>query len=174
MTHLLHCDYIVPRPLPLLLPPFPTLPLSFNISLTNQRRTCNSVIPLPCVDTVIRFVYCDNCGASSLSTQAWHSWSMRVLQSRSFLSSLTNNTIHIIVTILHGVHTYCNIPVVFLLLMYIYSLFSLLFLSRVNCPFYFKIGACRHGDKCSRLHNKPLFSQTVLIKVRYTFNIAWW
>jgi len=21
---------------------------------------------------------------------------------------------------------------------------------KVNCPFYFKIGACRHGDKCSR------------------------
>ncbi|KAG8057230.1 hypothetical protein GUJ93_ZPchr0002g24464 [Zizania palustris] len=26
---------------------------------------------------------------------------------------------------------------------------------RVNCPFYFKIGACRHGDRCSRLHNRP-------------------
>lgn len=25
---------------------------------------------------------------------------------------------------------------------------------RVNCPFYFKIGACRHGDRCSRLHNR--------------------
>eukprot|EP01047_Picozoa_sp_COSAG01_P099181 COSAG01_NODE_29244_length_642_cov_0.732965_1_plen_73_part_10 len=25
---------------------------------------------------------------------------------------------------------------------------------KVNCPFYFKIGACRHGDRCSRLHNK--------------------
>lgn len=31
--------------------------------------------------------------------------------------------------------------------------------SRVNCSFYFKIGACRHGDRCSRLHNKPTFSQ---------------
>lgn len=30
---------------------------------------------------------------------------------------------------------------------------------RVNCSFYFKIGACRHGDRCSRLHNKPTFSQ---------------
>ncbi|XP_039706065.1 splicing factor U2AF 26 kDa subunit isoform X3 [Pteropus medius] len=29
----------------------------------------------------------------------------------------------------------------------------------VNCSFYFKIGACRHGDRCSRLHNKPTFSQ---------------
>uniref|UniRef100_A0A8C9SLK3 U2 small nuclear RNA auxiliary factor 1 n=1 Tax=Scleropages formosus TaxID=113540 RepID=A0A8C9SLK3_SCLFO len=32
-------------------------------------------------------------------------------------------------------------------------------LDRVNCSFYFKIGACRHGDRCSRLHNKPTFSQ---------------
>lgn len=31
--------------------------------------------------------------------------------------------------------------------------------NRVNCSFYFKIGACRHGDRCSRLHNKPTFSQ---------------
>ncbi len=30
---------------------------------------------------------------------------------------------------------------------------------RVNCSFYYKIGACRHGDRCSRLHNKPTFSQ---------------
>eukprot|EP01128_Nolandella_sp_AFSM9_P004400 TRINITY_DN1968_c0_g1_i1.p1 TRINITY_DN1968_c0_g1~~TRINITY_DN1968_c0_g1_i1.p1 ORF type:complete len:348 (-),score=80.49 TRINITY_DN1968_c0_g1_i1:330-1235(-) len=34
---------------------------------------------------------------------------------------------------------------------------------RVNCPFYFKIGACRHGERCSRLHNKPQESQTLLI-----------
>ncbi|XP_066974547.1 splicing factor U2AF 26 kDa subunit-like [Macrobrachium rosenbergii] len=34
---------------------------------------------------------------------------------------------------------------------------------KVNCSFYFKIGACRHGDRCSRIHNKPTFSQTVLI-----------
>ena len=34
---------------------------------------------------------------------------------------------------------------------------------RVNCPFYYKIGACRHGDRCSRMHNKPLFSQTLLV-----------
>ncbi|KAF2357194.1 Zinc finger CCCH-type [Trinorchestia longiramus] len=34
---------------------------------------------------------------------------------------------------------------------------------KVNCSFYFKIGACRHGDRCSRIHNKPNFSQTVLI-----------
>jgi len=35
---------------------------------------------------------------------------------------------------------------------------------KVNCPFYYKIGACRHGDRCSRLHNKPAFSPTILIK----------
>jgi splicing factor U2AF subunit len=35
---------------------------------------------------------------------------------------------------------------------------------RVNCPFYFKIGACRHGDRCSRAHNRPTFSQSVLIQ----------
>ena len=38
---------------------------------------------------------------------------------------------------------------------------------RVNCPFYFKIGACRHGERCSRLHNKPTFSQTVLCSNMY-------
>jgi hypothetical protein len=40
-------------------------------------------------------------------------------------------------------------------------------LGRVNCPFYFKVGACRHGDRCSRQHNKPLFSQTVLLAHMY-------
>jgi len=34
---------------------------------------------------------------------------------------------------------------------------------KVNCPFYFKIGACRHGDRCSRNHLRPHFSQTVLL-----------
>ncbi|GFZ10595.1 U2 snRNP auxiliary factor small subunit [Actinidia rufa] len=33
---------------------------------------------------------------------------------------------------------------------------------RVNCPFYFKIGACRHGERCSRLHNRPTISLTLL------------
>ncbi|XP_045844800.1 splicing factor U2AF 26 kDa subunit isoform X3 [Meles meles] len=26
-----------------------------------------------------------------------------------------------------------------------------------------RIGACRHGDQCSRLHNKPTFSQTIVL-----------
>ena len=35
---------------------------------------------------------------------------------------------------------------------------------KVNCSFYFKIGACRHGDRCSRIHNKPTFSQTIVLQ----------
>eukprot|EP00009_Paramoeba_aestuarina_P013363 CAMPEP_0201540272 /NCGR_PEP_ID=MMETSP0161_2-20130828/70851_1 /ASSEMBLY_ACC=CAM_ASM_000251 /TAXON_ID=180227 /ORGANISM="Neoparamoeba aestuarina, Strain SoJaBio B1-5/56/2" /LENGTH=397 /DNA_ID=CAMNT_0047947727 /DNA_START=565 /DNA_END=1758 /DNA_ORIENTATION=- len=38
---------------------------------------------------------------------------------------------------------------------------------KVNCPFYFKIGACRHGDRCSRLHNRPVISETILFKNMY-------
>lgn len=38
---------------------------------------------------------------------------------------------------------------------------------KVNCSFYFKIGACKHGDRCSRLHNRPTFSQTILLQNIY-------
>ncbi|KAJ8316221.1 hypothetical protein KUTeg_006235 [Tegillarca granosa] len=38
---------------------------------------------------------------------------------------------------------------------------------KVNCSFYFKIGACRHGERCSRLHNKPTFSQTCVLQNIY-------
>eukprot|EP00245_Coleochaete_scutata_P003117 TRINITY_DN1445_c0_g2_i1.p1 TRINITY_DN1445_c0_g2~~TRINITY_DN1445_c0_g2_i1.p1 ORF type:complete len:341 (+),score=57.06 TRINITY_DN1445_c0_g2_i1:79-1023(+) len=38
---------------------------------------------------------------------------------------------------------------------------------RVNCPFYFKIGVCRHGDRCSRLHNRPTISPTLLLSNMY-------
>eukprot|EP00271_Cylindrocystis_brebissonii_P005319 TRINITY_DN1730_c0_g1_i1.p1 TRINITY_DN1730_c0_g1~~TRINITY_DN1730_c0_g1_i1.p1 ORF type:complete len:320 (+),score=53.43 TRINITY_DN1730_c0_g1_i1:182-1141(+) len=38
---------------------------------------------------------------------------------------------------------------------------------RVNCPFYFKIGACRHGDRCSRLHTRPTISPTLLMSNMY-------
>ncbi|CAF1592106.1 unnamed protein product, partial [Didymodactylos carnosus] len=38
---------------------------------------------------------------------------------------------------------------------------------KVNCSFYFKIGACRHGERCSRVHNKPTFSQTIIMKNLY-------
>ena len=43
---------------------------------------------------------------------------------------------------------------------------------RVNCPFYFKTGACRHGDKCTRLHNKPVTSQTLMLPHMYLNPIA--
>ena len=38
---------------------------------------------------------------------------------------------------------------------------------RLNCPFYFRIGACRHGDRCSRNHLKPHFSATIMIPHMY-------
>ncbi|CEL99956.1 unnamed protein product [Vitrella brassicaformis CCMP3155] len=38
---------------------------------------------------------------------------------------------------------------------------------RVNCPFYWKIGACRHGDQCSRAHYKPTASQTLVLRHMY-------
>ncbi|KAK4054309.1 hypothetical protein OIO90_003542 [Microbotryomycetes sp. JL221] len=38
---------------------------------------------------------------------------------------------------------------------------------KVNCSFYLKIGACRHGDRCSRKHIKPNFSQTIVIQNMY-------
>lgn len=38
---------------------------------------------------------------------------------------------------------------------------------KVNCPFFTKIGACRHMEGCSRKHNRPAFSQTILIKKMY-------
>ena len=33
----------------------------------------------------------------------------------------------------------------------------------VNCSFYYKIGACRHGDRCTRKHIRPNFSPTVVL-----------
>jgi splicing factor U2AF subunit len=38
---------------------------------------------------------------------------------------------------------------------------------KVNCAFYFKIGACRHGETCSRKHVKPQYSPTVLLPNMY-------
>merc|ERR1719401_613618 len=38
---------------------------------------------------------------------------------------------------------------------------------RVNCPFYFKIGACRNGDRCNRAHVKPERSTTLLLPHMY-------
>lgn len=39
---------------------------------------------------------------------------------------------------------------------------------RANCPFYTKTGACRFGDRCSRKHNFPTSSPTLLIKSMFT------
>eukprot|EP00828_Plagiopyla_frontata_P040352 TRINITY_DN544_c0_g2_i4.p1 TRINITY_DN544_c0_g2~~TRINITY_DN544_c0_g2_i4.p1 ORF type:complete len:274 (-),score=24.16 TRINITY_DN544_c0_g2_i4:109-930(-) len=38
---------------------------------------------------------------------------------------------------------------------------------KVNCSFFFKIGACRHADKCTRTHYRPPISQTLLIPHMY-------
>jgi hypothetical protein len=38
---------------------------------------------------------------------------------------------------------------------------------KVNCSFFFKTGSCRHGEQCSRAHNKPSSSQTILIRNLY-------
>ena len=38
---------------------------------------------------------------------------------------------------------------------------------KVNCPFFLKMGACRHGDRCSRIHNRPILSQTILMQNMY-------
>lgn len=41
---------------------------------------------------------------------------------------------------------------------------------KVNCPFFFKNGACRYGDKCTRRHLKPSISQTLLFARMYESN----
>ncbi|BGP41084.1 hypothetical protein JCM10449v2_005053 [Rhodotorula kratochvilovae] len=38
---------------------------------------------------------------------------------------------------------------------------------KVNCSFYLKIGACRHGERCSRKHIKPQYSQTLVLLNAY-------
>jgi splicing factor U2AF 35 kDa subunit len=43
---------------------------------------------------------------------------------------------------------------------------------KVNCSFYWKIGACRHQSKCSKLHNKPTLSQTLLVPHMYQNPLA--
>ena len=39
--------------------------------------------------------------------------------------------------------------------------------NRVNCFFYCKVGACRHGEKCTRIHNKPQISPTIMFRHLY-------
>ncbi len=43
-------------------------------------------------------------------------------------------------------------------------------MDKVNCPFFYKIGACRYGDSCERIHNKPPISETVLLEHLYHNN----
>jgi len=38
---------------------------------------------------------------------------------------------------------------------------------RVNCPFFFKIGCCRNGDRCTRSHQRPNSSPTLMIPHMY-------
>lgn len=38
---------------------------------------------------------------------------------------------------------------------------------KVNCSFYYKIGACRHGDRCSRKHVHPSYSCTLMLNNVY-------
>lgn len=52
------------------------------------------------------------------------------------------------------------------------SIMLFLFIFRVNCSFYFKIGACRHGDRCSRIHNKPTFSQVKIFYLTFYFFLS--
>ena len=38
---------------------------------------------------------------------------------------------------------------------------------KVNCPFYYKTGVWRHKDSCTRIHNKPIVSQTLIFHHLY-------
>ncbi|AET41438.1 uncharacterized protein Ecym_8150 [Eremothecium cymbalariae DBVPG len=40
-------------------------------------------------------------------------------------------------------------------------------LTDLHSHFYYKIGACRHGDKCSKRHSRPINSQTIVIYNMY-------
>ncbi|XP_072516748.1 U2 small nuclear ribonucleoprotein auxiliary factor 35 kDa subunit-related protein 2 isoform X2 [Salminus brasiliensis] len=35
---------------------------------------------------------------------------------------------------------------------------------RANCPFFLKTGACRFGDRCSRKHDHPVSSSTLMVR----------
>ncbi|SCU86175.1 LADA_0D12772g1_1 [Lachancea dasiensis] len=38
---------------------------------------------------------------------------------------------------------------------------------RDKCHFYYKIGACRHGDRCSKKHIRPAISATIIVPNMY-------
>lgn len=44
---------------------------------------------------------------------------------------------------------------------------TLMHCSRIKCPFYHKIGVCRHGTDCLRVHEKPTVSDCLLIRNMY-------
>ena len=46
------------------------------------------------------------------------------------------------------------------------------YLKNTECAFYSKIGACRHGDKCKRIHIKPKISQTLKLSNFYLAPIS--
>lgn len=37
----------------------------------------------------------------------------------------------------------------------------------IKCKFYYKIGSCRHAERCTKLHKEPKHSQTVLLRHFY-------
>jgi hypothetical protein len=43
---------------------------------------------------------------------------------------------------------------------------------KVNCPFFFKMGACRHGEACERKHLYPTISPTIIIRHLYQNPLA--
>jgi splicing factor U2AF subunit len=43
---------------------------------------------------------------------------------------------------------------------------------KVNCPFFYKMGACRHGAQCDRKHHHPLISPTVMVPHLYQNPLA--
>ncbi|XP_039513557.1 U2 small nuclear ribonucleoprotein auxiliary factor 35 kDa subunit-related protein 2 [Pimephales promelas] len=38
---------------------------------------------------------------------------------------------------------------------------------RANCPFFLKTGACRFGDRCSRKHEHPISSTTLMVRAMF-------
>ena len=43
---------------------------------------------------------------------------------------------------------------------------------KVNCPFFYKMGACRHGAACDRKHHHPTSSPTIMLPHLYQNPLA--
>ena len=41
-----------------------------------------------------------------------------------------------------------------------------------SCPFFEKLGSCRHSEHCERTHHSPSASETLLIRQLYLNNTA--